>query len=273
MHQLREREREVTVRIGDKHYKMVSDDEYLSDDENGFDPHMVHLFGSLLRAGDVVLDIGANVGCTALLFAEAAKLVHAFEPSPSTFAFLSRNVKRSGLANIVVHNIGLGERDELNTISYSPQNRSGGYVSNSISTSSNHVTEAIQINRLDDLAASLCETVDFIKIDVEGFEGHVLRGSRQVLSQNRPLAVMELNHWCLNAFHRTSIPDFFDQLLEIFPILLAVDGGTYLDLGNKDDRYIAMYNHILHGRFQNVIGAFDEARLARFRSAFKSESC
>ena len=81
--------------------------------------------------------------------------------------------------------------------------------------------------------------------------------------------MLELNHWCLNAFQRTSIPDFLDLLRSTFPILLAVDGDTYMDLHDEGERYIVMYHHILHMRYPNVVGAFDEDRLDPVRAAYR----
>ena len=113
--------------------------------------------------------------------------------------------------------------------------------------------------------------IDFIKIDVEGFEGHVLRGAVQTLSAFKPVVVLELNHWCLNAFQRTSIPDFFDFLRSQFPILLAVDGIHYLDLYDESESYIVMYHHIVHMRFPNIVAAFSENRLRMFRELYQHQ--
>ena len=136
--------------------------------------------------------------------------------------------------------------------------------------SAGHSVEKIVIRQLDEVVKSLnLKQIDFIKIDVEGFEGQVLRGARQTLSSNKPVVVLELNHWCLNAFQRTSIPDFFDQLRSVFPILLAVDGQSYMDLHNESDSYIVMYHHILHMRFPNIVAGFDETQLGQFRSLYE----
>lgn len=83
-------------------------------------------------------------------------------------------------------------------------------MSNLTQASTGHTTEKIVIRQLDELVNSLeLQDIDFIKIDVEGFERHVLRGATKTLSSNRPVCVLELNHWCLNAFQRTSVPEFF----------------------------------------------------------------
>lgn len=262
--------KELKVDIGGKEYIITSDDDYLEYIRNGFEPEMVKLFRSLASDSEVILDVGANIGCTAILFGELSNKVYAFEPSPTTFAFLEKNILRSGRKNVFPQNIGLGVESGQFTLTFAPSNRSGGFVSNQIQASVGHTVEKIVIQRLDEAVKSLnLQQIDFIKIDVEGFEGHVLRGGKQTILSNRPVVLLELNHWCLNAFQRTSIPDFFDLLRSIFPILLAVDGSNYMDLHDESDSYSVMYHHILQMRFQNIVAGFDESRLGRFRSLYK----
>jgi hypothetical protein len=168
--------------------------------------------------------------------------------------------------------MGLGTEPGEYTLTFAPSNRSGGFVSNQTPAGAGYTVEKIAIRQMDEVLKSLnVSRVDFVKIDVEGFEGQVLRGAAQTLATNRPLVVLELNHWCLNAFQRTSVPDFFDFLRSIFPILLAVDSDSYLDLHDESESYNVMYHHIIHMRFPNILAAFDESRLDRFRSLYKHQ--
>jgi len=257
--------KEALVDIDGKKFQLVSDDDYLDYIKTGFEPDMVKLFNTLVKNTDVVFDVGANIGCTALLFANTARMVYAFEPSPTTFAFLKQNIDRSGLTNIQLQNIGLGDTPGNYPLTFSPSNRAGGFVSNKTRASRGHNVETISLQTLDDITVSLnVPRVDFIKIDVEGFEGQVLRGACRVLESYRPIVVMELNHWCLNAFQRTSIPDFFDALRSLFPCLYAVDGSSYLNLHDESDSYTVMYHHIIHMRFPNLVAAFSKDRLDSF---------
>ncbi|MBE9012071.1 FkbM family methyltransferase [Pseudanabaenaceae cyanobacterium LEGE 13415] len=262
--------RRSIVEIGGKKYTIISDDNYLKQIRKRFEPKMVELFKTVAKDSEVILDIGANIGCTAILFGELAKQVYAFEPSQSTCYFLEKNVSHSGLKNITIQNIGLGAEAGEFTLTFSPANRSGGFVSNQTQINTGHVTETITICKLDQVIQSLnISKIDFIKIDVEGFEGQVLRGATQTLLTYQPVIVLELNHWCLNAFQRTSIPDFFDFLRSTFPILLAIDDSNYLNLHNEDESYTVMYYHILQGNFPNLLAAFDESKLEQFRKSYQ----
>lgn len=262
--------RELTVDIGGTEYIITSDDNYLEHIKNGFEPDMVKLFRTLATGSKTILDIGANIGCTAILFAELSKKVYAFEPSTTTYAFLEKNISNSGVKNVFPQNIGLGAEPGETTLTFAPNNRSGGFVSNQTQASAGHTVEKITIKQLDEVVNTLnLKQIDFIKIDVEGFEGKVLQGATQTLSANKPVVVLELNHWCLNAFQRTSIPDFFDLLRSIFPVLLAVDGSNYMNLHDENDSYIVMYHHIMSMRFPNIVAGFDEKRLDKFRSLYQ----
>jgi FkbM family methyltransferase len=261
---------EATVEIGDRQYVLASDDDYLDQLGPVFESDMVRLFRTLVNPSDVVLDVGANIGCTCLLLSQLARQVYVFEPAPSTFRFLKDNIERSGAANIVLLNVGLGAEPSRLPLTYAPSNRAGGYVSDHTNASSGHRSEEIEVRTLDAvMSESAIPSVDFIKIDTEGFEPHVLRGASQTLAAFKPTVVIELNHWCLNAFQRTSVPDFFDQLLATFPIVLGVHGEGYLDLRDEGERYSVMYHHICRGKFLNLVASFDEARLSRFKCLYR----
>ena len=262
--------KEEIVGIGEKKYSICSDDNYLEHIKNGFEPETVDLFKVLASNSNIALDVGANIGCTALLLGGLSKITYAFEPSPTTYSFLARNISKSGLNNIIPLNIGLGDEKGEFPLAFSPSDRSGGFVSNQTRASSEHTVEKIAIYQLDEITKSLnLQNVDFIKIDVEGFEEHVLRGATQTLNKFQPVVVLELNHWCLNAFQKTSVPDFFDFLRSLFPsILLAVDGRNYQDLHDPDESYVVMYYHILNMKFTTIVAAFDENRLTKFRTEY-----
>ncbi|MDL2356433.1 MAG: FkbM family methyltransferase, partial [Pseudomonadota bacterium] len=164
--------KQVAVKIGARDCLIQSDDNYLDHIRGTFEPHMIDLFRSVADGSEVILDIGANIGCTAILFGDMARQVHAFEPSPTTYAYLRQNLQANGTGNVVTHNVGLGAEAATTTITFAPNNRSGGFVSDLTQADANHVSEQIAIRTVDDVVASLAlPAVDFIKIDVEGFEG------------------------------------------------------------------------------------------------------
>ncbi|QSX75158.1 FkbM family methyltransferase [Lysobacter arenosi] len=261
-------EQAARIDIGGRGYTLVSDDDYLAAHGGVFEPDTVKLFRHLASGSNVALDIGANVGCTALLLSQIAKQVHAFEPSPSTHHWLHQNTRQA--PNVTTHNLGLGRAAAVSELTFAPNNRSGGFVSDQTKATEGHTVETIQINRLDDVVrAQQIGPVDFIKMDVEGYELEVIKGAPETLWRYRPVIALEMNHWCLNAFHRVSVPDFLDYLTNAFPYVYAVHQGRRMDVREPGHRYDVMRLHILGGQYNGLVCAYDAPRLNSFLAAYQ----
>lgn len=269
---LRPNERMVHTDIGGRQCRLVSDDDYLKGLGEVFEPAMVALFDTLIEPQHTVLDIGANIGCTSILFADRVRQgqVYSFEPSPSTYQFLQRNIVTAGCDNVTPANIGLGKLAGVYELTFSPNNRSGAFVSNQLRASDGHQVESIRISQGDAyIKAASVSKVDFIKIDVEGFEKDVIEGLAETISRDKPVVVLELNHWCLNAFQRITVPDFFDFLRKVFPYVYAVEVNDVRDLHDCNEAYHVMYHHIVGGfKYPNLVGAFHADQLRRFAHAY-----
>ena len=117
-----------------------------------------------LKPGSVVFDVGAFVGDTAKVFLDRKCEVHAFEPIPELYACLVQNCP-----NAHCYNLALGDGTRF-SISTTHQGNMGG--------ASLRPGQRYSI-RLDDLRP---ERLDFLKIDVEGFELKVIQGAKQTLN-------------------------------------------------------------------------------------------
>ena len=260
--------RDVQMDIGGEAYVVTSDDDYLLAQGGVFEPDTVRLFRSVASGSRTALDVGANIGLTALLLSRMSDMVHAFEPSLSTHHWLAHNVR--GRQNVVTHPVGLGKRAAVSEITFAPSNRSGGYVSETTTASGGHTVERIEIQRLDDVVRrDGIKDVDFIKLDVEGYELQVLDGAPETLWRHRPVIVTEMNHWCLNVLHRISLPDFIDYLCSAFPHVHAVDSGHRLSLHDTSERYVAMYRHVNQGRFNALVCSYDSGKINRFLDEYR----
>ncbi len=249
----------IQVEIDNRCYIMESDDQYLKDVGGDFEPNMVALFKKLIRPESVIADIGANIGFTSILFSQLGSKVFSFEPSPTTYNYLVKNIRNNNLENIITVNQALGDENTKSTLTFSNTNRSGGFVSDKIRPLEGHTTENIVIRRLDDVWHQYAEELHFIKIDVEGFESQVINGGEKLLSKYEPIIVMELNHWCLNAFRRITVPDFLDFLRERFPYLYAVDkkNQSIKDLHNQEESFLVMHSHITEFEYPNLVAGFN----------------
>jgi FkbM family methyltransferase len=156
----------------------------------------------LVAPGEVVADIGANMGSYALPMARrvgASGKVVAFEPAADTAAHLAASAALNGLTWLRVEQRALGEERGSATLVHgdSPELNEIGVGEG----------ETIEVVRLDDYAEALRD-VRFIKLDAEGFEQAILRGGRDVFGRE-PVVMFELKH---RATVNTSLIDAFAEL-------------------------------------------------------------
>lgn len=139
----------------------------------------------IVRPGDVVVDIGANIGNHTAFFSKIcrASQVIAFEPQRQCFSNLLRNVQLNNLEGVQCFRYGLGaSAGRAGVQMYKPWN-SGGL------TLKEDVDGAFEIVTLDSLSLP---RIDVIKIDVEGFQRQVLEGAVETIRRTRPKIVIEM---------------------------------------------------------------------------------
>jgi len=150
------------------------------------------LLKRILSAGDVVVDAGANIGVYSQFLSSCVGptgVVHSFEPSPENFRRLQSATRK--LANVRLSQAAVGECS----------GRSKLYVSDQLNVDHRtYETEgdsrpAVQIDviALDDYFKP-GQRVDLIKMDIQGYELHALRGANRVLADN-PSAKLLLEFW------------------------------------------------------------------------------
>ena len=135
-----------------------------------------------------MIDIGANIGIFARPSAELFEQVICFEPVFKNFEVLQKNLENYD--NVELHNLGLGNKDqivtfELQTLKCGHTKQVEEFVPNP--EFEKHTGELTTLDRFD------FQSVDWIKIDVEGFENAVLDGSRDTIQRNRPWLLLEDN--------------------------------------------------------------------------------
>jgi FkbM family methyltransferase len=154
--------------------------------------HSLELFFEEAKNSNVILDIGANIGWTALRFASKnpkAQIV-AFEPHPVTFQRAQENFGRNNFSNILCLNIGLGESPSTLKIYELMDNNSG--MNRIVLEELDRPFKEVKIERLDDVLNNRnIHQVDLIKMDVEGFEGFVLKGASNILTSSNAKILME----------------------------------------------------------------------------------
>jgi FkbM family methyltransferase len=151
---------------------------------------------SLVRPGAIVIDIGANIGIWTIGAAKRtgpSGKVHAFEPLESNFVRLLSNIKINGVLNVVTQKMALS--NQAGTLKFFPSPNKNSGVGLLLPKSWNVPTCEVEAITLDDYCEQhRIESVDVLKVDVEGAEYIVLEGASRLLSSAAPpVIVFEMN--------------------------------------------------------------------------------
>lgn len=189
-------------------------------ERGGWERDVENVVADYLQPGDVVLDVGAQVG---MLTSQAAHLVGptgavvSFEPDPENYAVLSALVARNYLDNVYHHHLGLSDRNghiELRR----PVGSWGSFMvgeSRSALDTGFHATDFVEFTvacqRLDDFMKSLTlGRLDLVKLDVDGPEVAVLKGACDTLKLYQPVVIVEASrHY---ADHGYSVTDLIELM-------------------------------------------------------------
>lgn len=160
--------------------------------KNAYEEQVIRVFENEIKQGAVVLDIGANIGYHTLT---AAKLVgqdgkvFAFEPEPTNFALLVKNVKINGYSNVIAVKKALSnKRGKARLFLHKTYCGVPSLSQNNVPNSSGYVE--VDVETLDELFKDYEGRIDFIKIDVQGGEMAVLEGGRNIIEKNKDLKIV-----------------------------------------------------------------------------------
>jgi FkbM family methyltransferase len=147
---------------------------------------------ALLRPGDTVLDVGANLGFYTLTLARRVPglALHAFEPIPRTFAALERHLALNGVA-AKAYPFGFSDEAAEKTFYFYPEDSVNASAAN-LTGGANVAEVRCRVERLDDFVRREKVVPDFVKCDVEGAELLVFKGGLETLGRHRPAILTEM---------------------------------------------------------------------------------
>lgn len=141
------------------------------------------------------IDIGSNNACNAINYAKQFEWVECFEPTPLAQQLWKKTVSDNNVGNVTLHTVALGEKQTTTEILLHERNGGHNHLSHydknprTNGTKCNRPTHSVDVKRLDDFEF---ERIDFIKIDVEGYEKFVLEGAQATIQRERPMLQLEI---------------------------------------------------------------------------------
>jgi FkbM family methyltransferase len=181
---------------------------------NGVEPQKTKALLGVLRPGQIVFDIGANIGYYTLLASQQvgpSGRVLAFEPFPRNIAYLQRHVSLNHADNVTIVPVACAERGSLERFVMGTDCATG-HLSSGPAARDDQRTLIVATAAVDDIVRECGLIPDVMKVDVEGAEERVLRGAAKTLAEARPILLLgahsaALRTACTNLLGRLGYPE------------------------------------------------------------------
>ena len=230
-------------------------DYYFTDPDNqcdGDEDLIRNYIYPFISESQVILDIGAHAGTHTISYSSInpSIIMYSFEPQKKMFDLLKYNIKQNKLQNVKLFNNAIGhENKEVflnNVVTDGPNNNKQieyGTDSNFNlgGVSLGEYGEEVKMITIDSLNLSIA--CDFIKIDVEGFEKHVLMGGIKTIEKYKPIILFEYNekekqskgvYELDKKFDEMNIFEFITKILK-YELIINTYSQNYLAIYNAED--------------------------------------
>lgn len=152
----------------------------------------------LMIKGRCFLDVGGNIGLISLMVNQICSgdvAIHIFEPSPDNFELLKYNIVINGI-NATLNNVAVSSEDGTTiTINiYEDQAYNSVYMLNRVPFKAKIEVPVLSIDGYIEKSGIVPDTIELIKIDVEGYEYNVLQGASRLLTEYSPKILCEISH-------------------------------------------------------------------------------
>jgi FkbM family methyltransferase len=173
-----------------------------------WEPHITKFVKNLHSKINIknIIDIGANIGYHTMLFSRIIGnngVIYAFEPQPQIFSLLSNNISNNNLKNVILYNNACSDEE---TIVYLPKfniplqniENMGDITPNyNVNINDKYAIQSVIIDRLN------LSKIDFIKIDIQGWEVKAIIGLKELLERDKPYMIVEFEYFQLAKDNKT----------------------------------------------------------------------
>lgn len=202
----------------------------------------------LISESEFILDIGAHAGTHTISYStiNPNTTIYSFEPQKKMFNLLKYNIEQNELNNVKLFNNVVGHENNkkvfLNSVITDGPNNNKKIE---YGTDNNFNLGGVSLGKdgeeskmitIDSMKLNKC---DFVKIDVEGFEKHVLMGSIETFTKYKPIIFFECNQKEKESKGVYDLDEEYDEMSTFEFIFKKLNYKTIISVGNHN--YLAMY--------------------------------
>ena len=197
-----------------------------------------------------IFDVGANNGDwteMARNICGNSTRIHCFEIIPDTFIHLKKKVKN--LPNVVLNNVGLSNKEQNVTVFFDPNHSGTSTIFEPMFYGKEgHEKECKVIEGDSYIKGNNIESIDYLKIDVEGMENLVLNGLKDTL-EKKMINVIQFEYGMVNIQSKYLLKDFYELLTsygykigKIYPGMVLFKEYEYYDENFIGPNYLAVHS-------------------------------
>ena len=165
---------------------------------NIHEPISTKIVTETLQKGMTCLDVGANIGYYVALeskiLGDQGKII-AIEPSPQNFEYLKKNIAMQKAKNIAAFNFAAGDKNGyINFVSDENESNSGRVIPDSEVDNWPGQVVKLPVKTIDSFLIEIgIDKIDFLRMDVEGYEYHIFQGMKDTIKRSKPIIQIELH--------------------------------------------------------------------------------
>jgi FkbM family methyltransferase len=203
-----------------------------------WEAHLHSIFDKYITPDSTVVEVGCHIGSHSVKLSKLCKFLYCFEPMPTSNALLLKNLNLNSCKNVKVFLEGLSKTKSKTFFQYSMIGNIGasslaenplssGVDNPSLLKNSIQSSKDIEVNLIT--LDSLClESLDFMKIDVEGYEPYVLEGANKSIKKFMPIIVLESYTSFLGTIDFEFTKNKFQSLIQLGYKMQHIEGPDYL---------------------------------------------
>lgn len=214
----RRKNKDFKVKIHDRIIEVNPNDNGLSTELLVFgshEPDTTKFVSNYIKNEMICVDIGANIGYYSILYnkkvGKTGKVI-SIEPSPINFRFLRKNLENQQIKNFICLNVACGDIEGNVEFCLDSRANKCFVIDNNSQIPPNSKIISVPVKTVDNIIANeKLEKVDFIKIDVEGYELNTIQGSLNTIRKFKPTVQIEIHFPKIGLKKTREIFNFFKE--------------------------------------------------------------